>query len=462
MNYEIISPFTGHPIGTAPDMGTEAVTEAISRAQAAGAAWRSRPWSERAQLLAAVGRLLQADQDAMSELLAKETGVTLLQAGFVVGKSAEEFAYWAGVPEQMTLTRHEGEPFGEHWVTLDELRRPHGVVAAILPYNASIMGAAAKMAPALLVGNTVVTKAPPQNPLAMLRLFEHLTTAGIDRDIAALITGRSPALGATLVEDHRVRMISFTGSTSVGVMIQQEAAKRLARTALELGGKGALVALSDADVDGVVAALTGVWTRQAGQICSIPSRGIVHVDIYDTVRDRLAQVLSELDYATHWDSSSAPSVGPVITVAHAERVEDLVRRSKGPYAQVTRGAEPPSAFHVRPTLVETTDTATAAFREEAFGPVLTLVAATDDADAIRLANDSEYGLVSYVYSADPARAAHIAQRIESGAIVVNGVGRHSLASSGGVKASGIAREGRIASLDIYTEPVSLSWTARVR
>ncbi|WP_172503243.1 aldehyde dehydrogenase family protein, partial [Enterococcus faecalis] len=154
----------------------------------------------------------------------------------------------------------------------DETRRPHGVVAAILPYNASIMGAAAKMAPALLVGNTVVTKAPPQNPLAMLRLFAHIEAAGIGRDVAPLITGRSAAIGEALVADGRVRMISFTGSTAVGVAIQREAAGRLARTALELGGKGALIAAADADVDGVVAALAGVWTRQAGQICSIPSR----------------------------------------------------------------------------------------------------------------------------------------------------------------------------------------------
>jgi acyl-CoA reductase-like NAD-dependent aldehyde dehydrogenase len=458
MEYAVISPFTGERIADAPDGQPSDVENAITRAHAAAPDWRKRPWSERADLLARVADVVLANAETVNELLARETGVTLADAAFVTNRTAEEFSYWATVAQSSLTSVYDADKAGPFTVSLQEVRRPHGVVASILPYNASIMGAASKLAPALLVGNTVVTKSPPQNPLALIRLFELIKEVGIGEDVAPLVTGRSVALGEALVADPRVRMISFTGSTQAGRAIQRATADRLARTALELGGKGALIVTEDADVDGAVAALAGVWTRQAGQICSIPSRGIIHASRYEEVRDRLLSVLSSLQFVTDIRTPAVPGVTPVITAEHAARVEDLITRSEDPDVRITRGAEAPSPFHVSPTLIETSSTTTPSFREEAFGPVLTLTSADDDDDAIRLANDSDYGLVNYVYTSSPERAAAIVSELDAGAFVVNGFLRHPLASAGGVKQSGIAREGRLASLEIFTELASITWT----
>lgn len=458
MEYTIISPFTGAPVGTAPDQGPADVDDAVTRATAAAPAWRKRTWAERASLLAAVSDAITAEAETLIEVLAHETGITLDDAAFATHRAAEEFSYWATVAEDTIVTHYEAVQSGPQMATLEERRRPHGVVASILPYNAPIMGAASKMAPALLVGNTVVTKAPPQNPLTLIHFFDIISRTGISKDVAPLLTGKSIELGQTLVADPRVKMISFTGSTRAGFAIQQEAAQRLARTALELGGKGALIISEDADIDGAIHALAGVWTRQAGQICSIPSRGIIHSSRYAEVRDRLLALLEILPYVENVDPPAEPSVGPVITAEHATFVEHLITRSQSPHTTITRGKPAPTPFHISPALIETTDTTTPAWREEAFGPVLTLTLATDDTDAIRLANDTDYGLVNYVYAAQPERAAAIVSELEAGAFVINGFIRHPLASAGGVKNSGIAREGRNASLEIFTEQASITWT----
>jgi acyl-CoA reductase-like NAD-dependent aldehyde dehydrogenase len=338
-------------------------------------------------------------------------------------------------------------------------RAPVGVVAAISSYNFPITNMAGKVAPALAAGNTVVVKPAPQDPLACLEVVRICHEEGIPDGVVNIVTGSSAATGQALVSSPDVDMVSFTGSSDVGVAIQTECARTMKRSLMELGGKGAALVLDDADVAKAVTALASVWGFHSGQICTAPTRAVVH-------RSRLDEVVAGLQAAAKHMTVGDPldettMVGPVISDAHRARVEALLDRSVAAGAEVLLGGERPDVdpgFYVAPTLLGA-DNANPGAREEFFAPIIVVIPFDDVEEGIAIANDSPYGLYDYVFTENAYEGYRIAQRLEAGNVGLNTAQRNMEAPFGGFKMSGVGRDGGVFGLHAYTEMQTIVWSA---
>lgn len=462
--YDIVGPADGRPVGLAANASLADVNAAVGAASTAWPSWAQTPVRERQAVLGRAAQALRARSDEILDGVVAEMGGLRRDAAGAFGVAAAQLEWWSTVdPGAFTDPLAPAivpTPEGERLISGASVRRPHGVVAAITPYNAPLPGAALKIAPALVAGNTVVLKPATPDPLSVLELGATLQQAGLPRGVLNIVTGEDPALGAALVDHPDVRMVSFTGSVPVGVTIRKAASDRMVRLLLELGGKGAFVAFEDADVDAVVRALAAVWLRYSGQVCSLPTRAIVHSAIHDEVVTRLSALVTSLVMG---DSTTAHAdLGPVITAAHRDRVEGYVASARGEGAEVFRSAHlegDAAGFYVAPTLLAGCRPDMRAVREEIFGPVLSVLSFDDEDEAVAIANDSDFGLLSYVYSADLARAWRVGQRIDSGGVQLNTTVRHPEGAVGGRKLSGIGREGGLFALEAYTEVTAVAWTS---
>ena len=284
-------------------------------------------------------------------------------------------------------------------------RQPLGVVACITSYNFPMVNMAGKVAPALAAGNTVVVKPAPQDPLAIVELVRILNDVGFPPGVVNLVNGNGPASSAALVDADEVDCVSFTGSTQVGVTIAEKAARTMKRTLLELGGKGACVVFDDADVKAAVGCIGSTWSFHSGQICTAPTRAVVHRSLFDQVRDGLVQMAGFLKVGDPTDTATI--VGPVISAAQRARIEAHIQTAKEDGGEIVIGGERPAdlpvGFYVAPTLI-TGDNSMRVAREEIFGPVITMIPFDDEEEGIAIANDTEFGLYDYVFSKDGARA----------------------------------------------------------
>ena len=436
---------------------------AVASAYAASPSWSRSSWVERIGFVDKLRQLIVDETEEMAQLISRESGFLVRDANALMRVIADELEYWGGLDEEVLRTSHgadssRGLPGTRQAI---EFREPHGVVGCIAPFNASIMGSVSKFIPALLAGNTVVLKPAPQNPLATIRLMELVKLAGLPDGALSLVVGQSHGLGKEIVEAPEERMVSFTGSTAVGLQIQAEAAKSLKRTSLELGGKGSLIILPDAELDAACAALSSVWMRQAGQICSIPSRALVHQDVYDAVLNRLLQIMLDLRYALDENDDEPNVICPVISIEQVARVEEIIDSMQPSQGLVHRlaAAPPKSGSFSVPALIEIYDTKARPFQEEFFGPALCLTPYSDLRQASALANSTDYGLANYVFTGRPdsTETLTLAKSLQSGNTVINGTRPHSSAPIGGLKLSGIGREGHPHSLYNYTEIRTLTW-----
>jgi acyl-CoA reductase-like NAD-dependent aldehyde dehydrogenase len=338
------------------------------------------------------------------------------------------------------------------------IRQPVGVVACITPYNFPITNMAGKIAPALATGNTVVVKPAPQDPLAVIELVRVMEEVGFPPGVVNVVTGSDPDVGAALVESPDVDMVSFTGSTTVGQRIYQSGAATMKRLLMELGGKGACLVFDDADLDKAVTALVSVWGFHSGQICTAPTRAIVHRSVYHELVDQLATMAPKLPVGD--PAKRETVVGPVISAAQRDRIEHYVELGQKEGGQLLAGGERPpleTGFYVAPTLLaECTNDMTVA-REEIFGPVVVVIPFDDEDEGIALANDSEFGLYDYVYSRDTGRAFRVAKQLRCGHVGINTAQRNMEAPFGGFKMSGIGRDNGDHSLYAYTEVQSIVW-----
>jgi acyl-CoA reductase-like NAD-dependent aldehyde dehydrogenase len=338
-------------------------------------------------------------------------------------------------------------------------RQPVGVVAAITPYNFPLTSVAGKIAPALAMGNTVVIKPAPQDPLAILKFGEMLQEVGYPPGVINIVTGKGPDTGAALVDSRDVNMVSFTGSSAVGVKIYENGAKSMKRLLMELGGKGALIMTHDCDVQAAVSAVASVWAFHAGQICTAPTRVLCHRSIYDRTVDALKNTAAvlKLGDATERDTI----IGPVITETQRDRVEAMIERGVDEGGTLVCGGTRPDrrGYFVAPTLLVDVKPDNFAAREEFFGPVVVVLPFDDEDEAIAMANDSDYGLYSYVFAGDLARGLEIAKQLESGNVAVNGVQPHNFAPFGGFKMSGIGRDRGYWGLHAYSEIQAVNWPA---
>ncbi|MEY2459947.1 MAG: aldehyde dehydrogenase, partial [Acidimicrobiaceae bacterium] len=338
-------------------------------------------------------------------------------------------------------------------------RQPVGVVACITPYNFPIVNMAGKIGPALAMGNTVVVKPAPQDPLAVLRVVELLQTeAGFPPGVVNVVSGSGAAAGEALVASKHVDMVSFTGSTGVGQRIGEVAGRDMKRLLLELGGKGAAVVFDDADVKTAVSTITSVWAFHSGQICTAPTRVIAQRGIYDQIVGGLKAAAGHMKVG---DPLAADTVlGPVISAPHRDRVESYVRAGADEGGTIVVGGERPdmaTGFYVAPTLIADCKAGMRVVQEEIFGPVIVVVPFDDEDEGVALANGTDFGLYDYVFSADSGRAMRVAKQLRSGNVGINTAQRNHEAPFGGFKLSGVGRDGGSFGLHAYSELQSIIW-----
>ena len=449
------NPANRQPIAEIPRGRAEDVDRAVKAAEAAYPAWSRVAPRERGKLFLKIADALEVRVEELARLIALETGNALrTQARPEAIGTVDMFRYYGGLGGEL---KGETIPLGEHVLSYTR-REPMGVVGAIVPWNAPSILSAIKIAPALIAGNTLVLKAAEDAPLCVLMLAE-VCQQFLPPGVLNLLTGLGEECGAPLAVHPTVRKLSFTGSTAVGKSIMRAAADRIVPVSLELGGKSPSIVFPDAHedwvVDGIVSAMR--FTRQS-QSCTAGSRLFLHRDIFDKFLEALVKKVEKLKLGDPLDEGT--DIGTVINEKQFKRVcgyveEGLNRKD----ARVLMGGLPPKegplskGYYTLPTIFADVSNDWRLAREEIFGPVLVAIPWTDEADVIRMANASHYGLAAYVWSHDIGRALRAAHAIESGWVQINqGLGQSAGHTYGGYKESGIGREFSLEGmLDSYTQ-----------
>ena len=435
--------------------GASDVDRAVQAATQAFPGWSKTPPRDRGRLLLRIAEALETRSEELARIIALETGNALrTQARPEARLSADIFRYFGGLGGEL---KGETIPLGDHVLSYTR-REPLGVVGAIIPWNAPVLLGALKIAPALCAGNTLVLKAAEDAPLGVL-LMAAVCQEFLPPGVLNVLTGLGEECGAALAQHPAIRKLSFTGSTEVGKLIMRAAAERIVPVSLELGGKSPAVVYPDADedwvVDGVIAGMR--FTRQS-QSCTAGSRLFLHADIFDSFLDKLRTKTQALKLGDPLDEQT--DIGAIINDKQFRKVcgyvdEGLKRKD----ARLVFGGLPPQngplskGYFAVPTVFADTSNDWRLAREEIFGPVLVAIPWREEAEAIRMANDSHYGLAAYVWTHDIGSALRTAHAIESGWVQVNqGLGQQPGHSYGGYKQSGIGREFSLEGmLDSFTQ-----------
>ncbi|MEV6783819.1 aldehyde dehydrogenase family protein [Streptomyces sp. NPDC051098] len=463
--YEVVDPATEQTVGLAPEASREQVYAAATAAREAFAGWSRTKPEERARILDATADVIQREAEPYAELARAESGATTAIArGMQVAVGAARFRRYARgalepVEQALPPQINAAGPMGRAGVFgALAVRHPVGVVTCITSYNNPWANPAGKVAPALAMGNTVVVKPAPQDPLSVYRMADALAEAGVPPGVVNVVTGSAPAAGEAAVDSGDVDMVSFTGSTKVGQRIAEVCGRGMKRQLMELGGKGAALVFDDADLDSAVQGIGTTFSFYSGQICTAPTRVIAQRGIHDRLVERLAAYAGHLK--TGDPAEPGTVVGPVISAAHRDRVESYIELGRKEGARLVTGGERPEfdkGFYVAPTLFGDCTSDMRVVREEIFGPVVVVVPFDTEEEGIALANDSDYGLIDYVWSGDVARAFRIAGELRAGGVGVNTIGRNMEAPFGGFKRSGVGRDVGSYALHAYSEVQAVVW-----
>jgi len=461
----IVNPATEEVVGLAPEASVDQALEAARAAQQAFPGWAATPVAERSALLRAVTDELVKLQGDLVPLIIAETGATAtVGSRMQVPVAIERFERYA-----RDAGKNLGIPLPPSPVASTPLapgalmgayvnRQPVGAVACISPYNFPLTNIAGKIAPALAVGCTVVVKPAPQDPLAILALGEIMRDVGFPPGVVNVVTSVDVAPAVALTETRDIDMVSFTGSTVAGQAIYQAGGATMKRLLLELGGKGAAIVFDDADLDLAVTGIGSVWTFHSGQICTAPTRAVVHRSRYDELVDRLAGMAGGLRVGDPLAQDTI--VGPLISGAQRDRVEAYVGAGADEGATVVVDGRKPAVdrgFYVAPTLLAECTVDMKPVREEIFGPVIVVVPFDDEDEAVAIANSTDFGLYDYVFTTDSEKGFRVAGRLRSGNVGINTAQRNMEAPFGGFKMSGIGRDGGDFGLIAYTEMQSVVW-----
>jgi acyl-CoA reductase-like NAD-dependent aldehyde dehydrogenase len=463
---EVVNPATEEVIGSAPAGGS---AEAEAAVGAARAAFDAGPWPrmsqrERCDTLARFYDLLAARHRELEELIVAESGATHPLARFAhIGIAMEHFGFALDeARRRQAITalapKVSVAPGGRGILgSAVTFRDPVGVVSSITAFNYPHLINLSKIVPALLMGNTLVLKPSPYTPLEALALGDIATEAGIPPGTINIVTGGAE-VGQVLTSDGRVDMVSFTGSATVGAAVMAQAAPTIKKTLLELGGKSALIACDDVDVEMVAEQAATGLTFQAGQGCGMCSRFLVHNSILPAFVARATAVLKEITVGDPADP--ATQMGPLIREVQRQRVTGMVDAAVRLGAVVATGGRRPAhltkGFFYEPTLLTNVDSRDTIAQEEVFGPVGVVIGFDTDDEAVDIANDSRYGLSGAIWSADAARAFNMALRIRTGNVRING-GAPIETPFGGYKWSGVGREYGTQGLDEYTEVKAITY-----
>jgi acyl-CoA reductase-like NAD-dependent aldehyde dehydrogenase len=436
----VLNPATEETIAELPEPGVEETDAAVARAKGAFPAWRTVAPSDRARLLRRLATLVEEHHEELARIESENVGKPIAGARGEVGMVAEVFHFYAGA-----VDKHHGETIPVAGGVDLTFREPLGVVGLIVPWNFPLNISSWKLGPALACGNTVVLKPAELTPLSALRLAELALEAGIPEGVVNIVAGKGSVVGQRLVEHPDVAKIGFTGSTEVGRRVMEGAAATIKRVTLELGGKSANVVFADADLEKAAAAAPYAVFDNAGQDCCARSRILVERSAYDRFLELLVDATRGVKVGDPADE--ATEMGPLISAAHRETVASFVDGNVAFQGETPNGA----GFWFPCTLVEATNDDRVA-REEVFGPVAAIIPFADEEEALRLANDTPYGLSGSIWTRDGARALRMARGIDSGVLSVNSNSSVRVSTPfGGFKQSGFGRELGLHGLEGYSE-----------
>jgi acyl-CoA reductase-like NAD-dependent aldehyde dehydrogenase len=459
-SFEVRSPARDEVVATVAQGDLATVDAAVAAAKAAheSGVWRTKTPGERADMMDAIADNMSARRDELTALQVNENGATLRGAGaFLVGYAIAHLKYFASLARSYAFEK-PGPLIDIPVLGTGLIRKePIGVCAGIVPWNFPLLLAVWKLGPALAAGNTVVIKPDDQTPLTLLELARAADEVGLPPGVLNVVTGEGSVVGARLAEHPDVRKVAFTGSTEVGKTVMRAAADNVKKVTLELGGKGANVILDDADLDLAVDGTLFGFLLMSGQACESGTRLLVPESIHDQIVDRLVARAGTLKMGD--PMSPATDVGPLISAKQKNRVEKYIALGQEEGARIAfQGTIPDDAdlargHWVAPVIFTHVHNHMRIAREEIFGPVLVVIPYSDDAEAVAIANDSEYGLSAGVWSTNNERALGIARQLESGTVWINDWHMvNAMYPFGGVKQSGIGRELGPDALDEYVEP----------
>jgi aldehyde dehydrogenase (NAD+)/betaine-aldehyde dehydrogenase len=446
-----LDPSTGEPFAEAARLGAAEVEQAVAAARAATIGARRMSAETRSMLLLRLAQLIRRDHDRLTELEARDAGKPRRQAAADVTVIARYFDFYGGVVRAL---------HGETLPAMDGLfaytqREPHGVTAHITPWNYPLQMAGRTLAPALAAGNCCIIKPAEDTPVTAVEIARLALEAGFPPGMLNVVTGFGGEAGAALAAHPGVDHISFTGSRPVGVEVARAAAINVVPVVLELGGKSPNVVFADADLDRAIPLIANAILQNCGQTCSAGSRVLVHTDVHDEVVARIRDRFEAVRIGPGLDD---PDLGPLINAKQRDRVEALVGTGISQAALVTGGARPDDpvlagGFFYRPTLFDHVPPTATIAQEEIFGPVLAVTTFGSDAEAVELANGTDYGLVAALWTNDVGRAHRLASEIQAGQVFVNtyGAGGGIELPFGGRKRSGHGREKGFEALLGYTQ-----------
>lgn len=443
------NPATGETLGTIPKLGRAETKRAIDAANRALPAWRALTAKERSAKLRRWYELMIENQDDLGRLMTLEQGKPLAEAKGEIAYAASFIEWFAEEAKRIygdTIPGHQADK------RILVIKQPIGVTAAITPWNFPTAMITRKAGPALAAGCTMVIKPASQTPYSALALVELAERAGIPKGVLSVVTGSAAEIGAELTESPIVRKISFTGSTEIGAKLMEQSAPTIKKLSLELGGNAPFIVFDDADLDKAVEGAIASKYRNAGQTCVCVNRLYIQDGVYDAFAEKFKAAVAKLKVGNGLEEGV--TIGPLIDAKAAAKVKEHIDDAVSQGAKVIAGgkAHAKGGSYFEPTILADVPKSAKVSKEETFGPLAPLFRFKDEAEVIELANDTEFGLASYFYARDLSRVFRVAEALEYGMVGINtGLISNEVAPFGGVKASGLGREGSKYGIEEYLE-----------
>ena len=445
----VTNPATNTIIGTVPRMGTAETRRAIEAANAAQPIWRAKTAGERSRILRKWFELILANQEDLAILMTTEQGKPLAESRGEIAYAASFIEWFA---EEGKRVYGDTIPAPRADARIVVLKEPIGVCVAITPWNFPAAMITRKAGAALAAGCTMVIKPASQTPFSALALVELANRAGIPAGVLSIVTGSAKEIGGEMTANPLVRKLSFTGSTEIGIQLLQECAPTVKKTSMELGGNAPFIVFDDADLDAAVAGAIFSKFRNAGQTCVCANRMLVQAGIYDAFAEKLVVAVSKLTVGNGLENGITQ--GPMIDNKAVEKVEELIADAKNKGAKIALGGKRHAlgGSYFEPTVLTNVNKSMLVAKEEIFGPVAPLFKFETEAEAIQMANDTEFGLASYFYSKDISRVWRVGEALEYGMVGINtGAISNEMSPFGGIKSSGLGREGSQYGIEDYLE-----------